>query len=217
MTNNSPFPIVAVNDTVEVLDVESADTQRGHFAVGRALGPSDYISPENAADQYLATLGSQASICTVRSKLNQVAKWFKYPDYQHCDWHLMRYDNVVKFIAHLKEYGLQTVTINAYLCAMKGVAQTAWNLGQVSDHDLMRIKAIRQVRGSRKMAGKALTRQESKAMLSKCEGTTPQFIRDRAILLLLLGCGLRRAEITRIELKNVFLDEARIRLVGKRE
>lgn len=32
MTNNSPFPIVAVNDTVEVLDVESADTQRGHFA-----------------------------------------------------------------------------------------------------------------------------------------------------------------------------------------
>lgn len=121
----------------------------------------------------------------------------------------------VKFIAHLKESGLQTVTINAYLCAMKGVAQTAWNLGQVSDHDLMRIKAIKQVRGSRKMAGKALTRQESKAMLSKCEGTTPQVIRDRAILLLLLGCGLRRAEITRIELKNVFLDEARIRLVGK--
>lgn len=215
MTNNSSFPIVAVNDTVEVLDVESADTQRGHFAVGRMRAPSDYVSPENAADQYLATLGSQASICTVRSKLNQVAKWFKYPDYQHCDWHLMRYDNVVKFIAHLKESGLQTVTINAYLCAMKGVAQTAWNLGQVSDHDLMRIKAIKQVRGSRKMSGKALTRQESKAMLSKCEGTTPQFIRDRAILLLLLGCGLRRAEITRIELKNVFLDEARIRLVGK--
>ena len=140
MTNNSPFSIVAVNDTVEVLDVESTDAQRGHFAVGRMRAPSDYVSPENAADQYLATLGSQASICTVRSKLNQVAKWFKYPDYQHCDWHLMRYDNVVKFIAHLKESGLQTVTINAYLCAMKGVAQTAWNLGQVSDHDLMRIK-----------------------------------------------------------------------------
>ena len=133
MTNNSPFSIVAVNDTVEVLDVESADTQRGHFAVGRVLGPSDYISPENAAALYLDTLGSDASICTVRSKLNQVARWFNYADYQHCDWHLMRYDNVVKFIAHLKESGIQTVTINAYLCALKGVAQTAWNLGQVSD------------------------------------------------------------------------------------
>lgn len=215
MTNNSPFSIVAANDTVEVLDVESADTQRGHFAVGRVLGPSDYISPENAAALYLDTLGSDASICTVRSKLNQVARWFNYADYQHCDWHLMRYDNVVKFIAHLKESGIQTVTINAYLCALKGVAQTAWNLGQVSDHDLMRIKAIKQLRGSRKPVGKALTRQESKAMLSKCEGATPQFTRDRAILLLLLGCGLRRAEITRIELKNVYLEEGRIRLVGK--
>lgn len=92
MTNNSPFSIVAVNDTVEVLDAESADTQRGHFAVGRVLGPSDYISPENAAALYLDTLGSDASICTVRSKLNQVARWFNYADYQHCDWHLMRYD-----------------------------------------------------------------------------------------------------------------------------
>lgn len=179
----------------------------------------EYVSPENAAEKYLETLGSKTSVVTVRSKLNQFARFFHYADYKQCDWHLMRYDNVLSFIEHLKEKSrdgsLQTSTINAYLCAVKGVAQTAWNLNQISDHDLMRIKNIGQLRGCRKMAGRALTKEESREFLACCEGNTDQAIRDRAILLLLLGCGLRRAEIAGIRIKDVFLEEARIRLIGK--
>lgn len=179
----------------------------------------EYVSTENAAEQYLATLGSKASVTTVRSKLNQFARYFNYPDYLHCDWHLMRYENVLAFISHLKERSesdqISTVTINAYLCALKGVAKTAWNLNQITDHDLMRVKNIKQLRVTRKIAGKALSKSESRSFLSQCQGDTPILIRDRAILLLLLGCGLRRAEITAIKLTNVFLDEHRIRLIGK--
>lgn len=178
-----------------------------------------YVSTENAADKYLATLGSANSVITVRSKLNQFARYFNYPNYIDCDWDLMRYENVMNFLAHLKanegENKISTVTINAYLCALKGVAQAAWNLNQISDHDLMRIKSIRQYRVSRKMAGRALSHTESRGLLSVCDDDSKESVRDRAILLLLLGCGLRRAEITKIEIRNVFLEEGRIRLIGK--
>ena len=213
MTNSNQISIVKIAQDFEVLDADEKVTPNQSFSLGHAT--YEYVSRENAATQYLATLGSQTSVRTVQSKLNQVARWFQYPDCYHCDWHLMRYDNVVCFINYLKSTSIQTVTINAYLCAMKGVAQTAWNLGQISDHDLMRIKNIKQLRVSRKPSGKALTRRESRAFLAQCDGNSPHQIRDRAILLLLLGCGLRRAEITGIEMKNVFLDEGRIRLIGK--
>ncbi len=178
-----------------------------------------YVSTENAADKYLATLGSANSVITVRSKLNQFARFFNYPNYIDCDWELMRYENVMNFLAHLKANEaankISTVTINAYLCALKGVAQAAWNLNQITDHDLMRIKSIRQYRVSRKMAGRALSRTESRHLLSICDDGSKESVRDRAILLLLIGCGLRRAEITKIEMQNVFLEEGRIRLIGK--
>ena len=79
----------------------------------------------------------------------------------------------------------------------------------------MRIKSIRQYRVSRKMAGRALSHTESRSLLSVCDDDSKESVRDRAILLLLLGCGLRRAEITKIEIRNVFLEEGRIRLIGK--
>lgn len=213
MTHSNQISIVKLDQDIEVLDAEDTVSSNRTFELGHAN--FEYVSHENAATQYLATLGSKTSVRTVQSKLNQIARWFHYPDCYHCDWHLMRYDNVINYIAYLKNTSIQTVTINAYLCAMKGVAQTAWNLGQISDHDLMRIKSIKQLRVSRKPSGKALTRRESKAFLAQCDGNSPHQIRDRAILLLLLGCGLRRAEITGIEMRNVFLDEGRIRLVGK--
>lgn len=52
-------------------------------------------------------------------------------------------------------------------------------------------------------------------MLEACSGDGPQQIRDLAILSLLLGCGLRRAEIPVFQMSQVFLYASYIRLVGK--
>ena len=52
-------------------------------------------------------------------------------------------------------------------------------------------------------------------MLEACSGDGPQQIRDFAILSLLLGCGLRRAEIPALQMSQVFLYAGYIRLVGK--
>lgn len=217
MSIRNALTIVENDSSLDVVDAPTEKPTAPNFGLGTSR--SDYVSLENAAEIYLTTLGSKVSVATVRSKLNQFARFFGYADYKVCDWHMMRHDNVIRFIEHLKslseKHQMETVTINAYICALKGVAQSAWNLGQITDHDLLRVKSIKQLRVCRKIVGKALTSHESREFLAQCKSDTPQGIRDRAILLLLLGCGLRRAEVANIQLKNVFLSESRIRLIGK--
>ena len=52
-------------------------------------------------------------------------------------------------------------------------------------------------------------------MLEACSSDNPQQIRDLAILSLLLGCGLRRAEVPALQMNQLHLDGGYIRLIGK--
>lgn len=197
----------------------------GSTSLSERSPTSEYVSTKNAAEEYLKTLGSKMSVAAVSSKLNLFARFFYYKDLSSCDWHMMRYEHVLDFIEYLKQKkkdctrqkgdGLQAQSINTYLCALKGVTQTAWNLGQISDQDLMRIKAIKAFRVYRQPAGRSLTRRESRELLNACQGISHHELRDYAVIALLLGCGLRRAEVANIELQNVSLEEKKIRLVGK--
>ncbi len=53
------------------------------------------------------------------------------------------------------------------------------------------------------------------AMLSACTGREPLQLRNRAILEVLYGCGLRVSECTGLDLGDCILDEGYLRIVGK--
>ena len=187
----------------------------------------------NAAIEYLNSLGSDSSRAGMRSKLNIFARWYQYPSIEFCEWGLMRREHIVDFMEYLKtrqqddsnaiikgarqknKIGLQANSINAYLCALKGVARVAWALDQINDHELQRITTIKQLRFYRQPAGRALTFREGRKMLEACSSDNPQQIRDLAILSLLLGCGLRRAEVPALQMNQIHLDGGYIRLIGK--
>ena len=187
----------------------------------------------NAAIDYLNSLGSETSRAGMRSKLKIFAQWYKYPSIETCEWGLMRREHIVDFLEYLKtreqiktsegikgtrqknKIGLQANSINNYLCALKGVARAAWALDQINDHELQRIIAIKQIRFYRQPAGRALTFREGRKMLEACSSDNPQQIRDLAILSLLLGCGLRRAEVPALQMNQIHLDGGYIRLIGK--
>ncbi len=64
---------------------------------------------------------------------------------------------------------------------------------------------IRRVRGTKRLGvrlGNWLSAQQAKSMLSCPNGETLIGKRDRAILALLLGCGLRRAEAAQLEFEH---------------
>lgn len=60
-----------------------------------------------------------------------------------------------------------------------------------------------------------LSIEEVEAIMNSADTTTDGGIRDRAILEILYGCGLRVSEVSGLRISNVFLKEGFVRIIGK--
>ncbi|EBP2521088.1 site-specific integrase [Salmonella enterica] len=120
------------------------------------------------------------------------------------DWSALRYVHVATLRATLAEQGYAVATVNMVLAALKGVAQTAFNLGQMDADALARIKAVKGVRGGSEAAGRALSREEVRLLLdaTKAHPHKARQKRDRALLLTLCGAGLRAGELVALESRD---------------
>ena len=175
---------------------------------------------------YLATFGSQVSILNVKNRLDGFASYMGYSDSTAFDWSKLTYTTILAYRLFLQTKmkanmnqreakGLQASSINTIMSALRGIAEVACNLGILSERELRSIKSIKPIHSYRKPAGRQLSLPESHTLFSEIDGTTPQGARDKAILGLMLGCGLRRAEIPGIELKNLDMEDGSLRLIGK--
>ena len=164
---------------------------------------------------YLGELHTEYSKRTMRSALNLFARWGGAESLLDVEWAKLTPVAVSSFMRQQLSAGKSAVSVNLYLCALKGVAKAAWQLELLNHDALDRIRSIKQVRVSRLPVGRSLTYSESAALLSAAAGDDPQKIRDRAILTLFLGCGLRRAEICSLQMDKVDLFDGTIRLIGK--
>jgi len=125
---------------------------------------------------------------------------------------------VLRYRSYLEARRLAPGTINLRLGAVRRLAYEAADCGLLSA-DLA--AGIRRVRGLRKIGvrlGNWLSAEESKAL---CEAQDPGGLkgkRDRALLALLLACGLRRHEAVSLNLRDLEQREGRwaiVDLVGK--
>lgn len=170
----------------------------------------------NPALAYLVTLGSQGSRRTMASLLNIIARRIGYPDLHNCDWHQLRRHHVQGIVEWLSQSSRAPATINTYLAALKGVALEAWTMKQIDTDAYQRIKAVRSVRGSRLSKGRALDSEEVRMLFRTCDmDASARGWRDAAILGVLLGCGLRRAEIVALDLEHLDRKEQALKVLGK--
>jgi integrase len=97
-------------------------------------------------------------------------------------------------------------TANRHLAALRGVLKECWRLGYVSAEDFQRASDLEPVRGSRLPRGRALQPGEVRALFAACEDDDRKkpamAARDAAILALLYGSGLRRAEAVGLEVAD---------------
>lgn len=179
--------------------------------------PESAAHDVNAAAAYLAELHSEASRRAVRSRLNVIARWFGFPDALGCPWGKLRYAHAVAFVHEFSDNrGLSATSVNAYLSALKGVAETAWRLRQLDLETYSEIKAVKQLRVHREPRGRALSLEESGKLLRAAEyGEGPWAARDEAVIALLLGCGLRRAEATTLRMEHLNMADGSLRVLGK--
>jgi len=161
---------------------------------------------------YLATLskGSRRAMAQALRVVQEIA------GVGENDWPAMRYPHVALIRSELDEH-YAPATTNKILSALRGVAKQAWLLGYMSAEDYQRIRAIGNVRAEAIPAGRLVTQGEIRALFDACAADpSPAGVRDAAILGLLAGCGLRRAEVAALEFADYRShDEERGKLVVK--
>jgi site-specific recombinase XerD len=161
--------------------------------------------------------------------LNSLRSFESQRSYQHSinefvDWYCssprLSFNKAVvtRYRIHLEDRQLAPGTINVRLAAVRRLAYEATDSGLLSP-DLA--AGIRRVKGSKKLGfrlGNWLTADEARQLWQLPDPITLKGKRDRAILAVLLGCGLRRRELTELSLKHVQRREdhwAIVDLIGK--
>ena len=138
-------------------------------------------------------------------------------------WHQLRYahtqairQRLVETVSERTSKPLSPARVNKALAALRGVLREAWRLGLMSAEDLARATDLEPVRGSRPLRGRALEPHEVAALFHCCmRDTSAAGPRDAVVLALGLAAGLRRAEISGLDLGDVDLEREVVRVHGK--
>lgn len=120
--------------------------------------------------------------------------------------------------AHLESTGLAPSSINVRLSAVRKLAMEAADNGLM---DSSLASGIQRVHGAKSLGtrmGNWLSGSQAQDFLTAPDATTVKGMRDRAILALMLGAGLRRSEVAALNVEHIQQREGRwviCDLVGK--
>lgn len=130
-------------------------------------------------------------------------------------WASARYEHTQAVRARLAA-SYRPATANRMLCALRGVLREAWRLGLTTAEDYHRAADLKVVRGESLPAGRVLSPAELHALFAACaDDPSAAGVRDAAILAVLLGAGLRREEAVQLDIADVNLTTAELRVRGK--
>jgi integrase len=129
-------------------------------------------------------------------------------------WHLLDFAHTSAIRSHLAER-FAPATGNRMLAAMRGVLRAAFRLGLLSADQMTRACAVEPVRGLRLPKGRALSAGELRALFETCDSRSPTGARNAAVLGVLYGAGLRRAELCALEVAHYNPESGRLVVNGK--
>src|SRR5436190_10712871 len=118
----------------------------------------------------------------------------------------------------LEARGLGSISINVRITAVRKLAVEAADNGLLAPELAAGITRIKGVTMKGVRVGNWLSVQQAQALLNVPDATTKKGLRDRAILAVLLGCGLRRSEVASITFRHMQQRDSRwciVDLVGK--
>jgi len=111
--------------------------------------------------------------------------------------------------ASLESSGYSPSTINQRLSAIRKLASEAAANGLLDYAQAAAIKDVPNVKQHGVRTGNWLTKADAQKLLNAPDATTVRGMRDRAILGLLVGCGLRRSECANLKVGDIQQREGR--------
>ena len=168
----------------------------------KAADESDAPSDQNPAAVYLDGLLPSGSR-SMRRELDRAVAIFtegEIKDATTFDWSLIDQQQVQKLRSVMVDRGVAAGTVNHMLSGVRSTVRIAWELGLVDDKTRIAIENVRNEKPlRRRRAGRYVRQREVERLFAAVPGTDPIGARDAAMLALLYGAGLRRAEAAALQ------------------
>jgi integrase/recombinase XerD len=120
-------------------------------------------------------------------------------------------DQLAAYVAQLRADGLAATTIARRVAALRSFYRHQVLLGARPDNPAAELELPRR----RRALPKTLSPGEVERLIEAATGTTPRSLRDRALVELLYGAGLRVSEAVGLERAGVDLEQRLVRALGK--
>jgi integrase/recombinase XerD len=165
-------------------------------------------TPDPDVEGFLALLATRRAPKTVeayRRDLNALGAWLDGPVAQVTTEELERY------LAELRAAGLSPATIGRRVAAIRSFFRHQTLLGLCTDNPAAELELPRR----RRTLPRTLSPAEAERLVEAASGTSPRALRDRALVELLYGAGLRVSEAVGLEKGSVDLEGRLVRCIGK--
>ena len=125
---------------------------------------------------------------------------------------------VQEYKTTLQAAGLAPSSVNLRMSAIRKLAQEAADNGLIEQSLANGVARVKGVKSQGVRAGNWLTKEQAQALINSPDLTTLKGIRDRAILAVMIGAGLRRSEVAALRFEHIQQRDGRwviVDLVGK--
>ncbi|HSC92487.1 MAG TPA: tyrosine recombinase [Gaiellaceae bacterium] len=159
-------------------------------------------------DGFLALLAARRAPRTVdayRRDLAQFATWLGSPPGR------ADLEDLEHYLADLRAQGLAPATIARRAAALRAFFRHLTMLGERGDNPAAELELPRRTR----RLPRTLSPGEAERLVEAANGTSPRALRDRALVELLYGAGLRVSEAVELERAAVDLENRLVRALGK--
>jgi len=165
---------------------------------------SDNTPSHNAINDYLLNTKAKTTKYVDRVRLQSFCKFsFDNADILSADWSKLNREIVLTFIEHKKE-SVQFDTANGYLTTLKMLARECHKHEAITPKAFFAIRDIQPYKGVSADKGRALSLREINKV--KAHFSNPKNGRDYrnyAIFAIAVGCGLRRNEISLLNIEDI--------------
>ena len=110
---------------------------------------------------------------------------------------------MLRYRIHLEQRGYAPATINLRLAAVRRVVYEAADVGLLSPELAAGSRRVKGVRRIGVRLGNWLTPEQGRRLLECTTPCTLRELRDHAMVAMLIGCGLRRAELLALRLDSI--------------
>jgi integrase/recombinase XerD len=185
-----------------------ADSAQEQSPSEQKLTAMNTLVRDPAVDGFLALLATRRAPRTVeayRRDLAQLSAFLGRPPAGATTEDLERY------LAELRAAGLAPATLARRVAAIRAFFRHQQLLAERTDNPAAELELPRR----RPKLPRTLSPAEAERLIDAAAGTRPRDLRDRALVELLYGAGLRVSEAVSLENGGIALDDRLVRCVGK--